>query len=245
VGPGQILTFLSAMAASLLPHRLWPRLPSTFNMIPAAFGSGLITLFAGTAIGIPGFLEHAHATTSLAIDAQLHKVFTDVNAGYNQGLSQGFSALAIFTFLLLTPKGWVTMYCVGGGGLRMAAAYFDDPIGDPILTAVDAIAVAQWTGRRDRRAREAREAREGPVIPDRLVSSQAAGIPSCDFVIVSARRKPDWDYGTVVLTADGCYRVGEPVEQTIAGRLRTLYPLTEHKDLEAIRRSVRYDLPPR
>ena len=46
-----------------------------------------------------------------------------------------------------------------------------------------------------------------------------------------------------VFTADGCYRLGEPVEQTIAGRLRTLYPLTAHDDLEVIRRSVRYDLP--
>ena len=30
-----------------------------------------------------------------------------------------------------------------------------------------------------------------------------------------------------------------------AGHLRTLYPLTEHKDFEAIRKSVSYDLPSR
>jgi hypothetical protein len=29
----------------------------------------------------------------------------------------------------------------------------------------------------------------------------------------------------------------------VTGRLRTLYPLTEHKDFEAVRKSVRYDLP--
>ena len=47
----------------------------------------------------------------------------------------------------------------------------------------------------------------------------------------------------VVFTAAACYRIGEPVERTITGRLRTLYPLSEHKDLEAVRKSVEYDLP--
>jgi hypothetical protein len=46
-----------------------------------------------------------------------------------------------------------------------------------------------------------------------------------------------------VLTADAAYRIGQPEERTIAGRLRTLYPLTEHKDFEAIRKSVYYDWP--
>jgi hypothetical protein len=245
VSPAQVLLFLGAMAASLLPHRLWPRLPAAFHMGPAAFGSGVITLFAGLAIGLPGFLEHAHATTSLGLDAELHKVFSDPNAGYSQGMVQGFSALSIFTFLLLTPKGWITMYCVAGGVLRMAAAWFDDPIGDPILTGVDAVLFARRTKRRERRERETRLALEGPELPDRLVSGHSAGIADCDFVIVSSRRKAGWDYGTVLITADACYRVGEPVEQTIAGHLRTLYPLTEHKDFEAFRRPVRYELPPR
>jgi hypothetical protein len=91
--------------------------------------------------------------------------------------------------------------------------------------------------------RAAREAVEGPEVADRIVTASAAGIPDCDFVVVSSRRKPDWERGLAVFTDDGCYRLGEPVEQTIAGRLRTLYPLTAHDDLEVIRRSVRYDLP--
>ena len=44
-------------------------------------------------------------------------------------------------------------------------------------------------------------------------------------------------------TATACYRIGDPVERTVAGNLRTLYPLTEHTDFEAIRKSVNYDLP--
>jgi hypothetical protein len=47
----------------------------------------------------------------------------------------------------------------------------------------------------------------------------------------------------VVFTAEACYRIGEPIEATINGRLRTIYPLTEHRDFEAVRKSVRYDLP--
>ena len=69
--------------------------------------------------------------------------------------------------------------------------------------------------------------------------------PYCDFVVVASRRKPGWERGVAVFTAEGCYRLGEPVEQTVNGRLRTLYPMTEHNDLEAIRKAVRYDLPGR
>ncbi len=238
-----LTTFLAAMLASLLPYRLWERLPSSFPMTGAAFGSGLATLFLGAAIGIPGFLEHAHATTSLGIDAELHKTMTDPAAGYSQGMVQGFAGLSIFTFLLLTPAGWLTLYLMIGGGVRTMAAWFDDPIGDPILTGVDAILWRAGARRRVRDARAEREGLEGPEVPDRVVSSAAAGIPGCDLVIVASRRKPDWERGVVVFTADGCYRIGDPAERTIAGRLRTLYPLTAHNDLEVIRRAVQYDMP--
>jgi hypothetical protein len=209
----------------------------------AAFVSGLATFFLGAAIGIPGFLEHAHATTSLALDAELTKVFADPNAGYRQGYVQGFTALSIFTFLLLTPKGWATLYLMIGGGVRAAAAWFDDPVGDPLLTTLDAIVSGGASRRRDHQASAAREALEGPEIPDRVVTGSAAGIPGCDLVIVTSRRKPGWDRGTAVYTQAACYRLGEPEERTIAGRRRYLYPLTEHRDFEAVRRSVRYDLP--
>jgi hypothetical protein len=237
------LVFVSAAFASLLPHRHWARLPASFPMTGAAFASGLATLFAGAGIGIPGFLAHAHQTTSLAIDGQLAKVFSEPNAGYSQGMSQGFAAMSIFTFLLLTPPGWLTLYCVIGGGLRLAVAWFEDPFGDPILTGIDALASRAAGRQRARATRAAREAVEGPEVADRIVTASAAGIPDCDFVVVSSRRKPDWERGLAVFIDDGCYRLGEPVEQTIAGRLRTLYPLTAHDDLEVIRRSVRYDLP--
>lgn len=233
------------MFGSLLPYRTWESFPSDWPLESAAFASGLLTFFAGMAVGIPGFLAHAHAATSLGLDAMLHRTFTDPNAGYSQGLVQGFAGLSIFTFLLLTPAGWLTMYLVGTGTLRGAAAWFDDPVGDPILTGIDEI-VWRVRGRaRERRAQAEREALEGPAIADRVVTGAAAGIPDCDLVVVSSRRKDGWERGTAVLTADTCYRLGEPIERTIAGRLRTLYPLTEHRDFEAIRRSVQYEMPSR
>lgn len=239
-----LVAFVVAMAAAFLPYRHWARLPTSVRVFDAAFFSGLATMFAGTAIGIPGFLEHAHATTSLGLDAELHNVFTNpAAAGYRQGLVQGFAGLSFFTFLLLTPKGWVTLYLVAGGTVRAAAAWFDDPVGDPILTGLDAIVSTGRARRRARAARGARASLEGPEVPDRVVSSSAAGLPGCDLVVVSSRRKPGWDCGVAVFTAEKCYRLGEPVERTVAGHLRTLYPLTEHVDFEAIRKSVRYELP--
>jgi hypothetical protein len=97
--------------------------------------------------------------------------------------------------------------------------------------------------RTTRNARVAREALEGPEVADRLVPGSQAGLPDAELVIIASRRKAGWDAGTVLLTDGPSYRVGTIVERTMHGRLRTLYPLTEHKDFEAFRRTVRYDLP--
>ena len=225
------------MFAALLPFRLWQRLPSWLPLEPAAVLSGFATILGGAAIGIPGFLEHMAATVSLANETMLKYDF------FNRGLASGFSGLSIFTFLLLTPKGWLTLYLLGTGTLRMAAAWFEDPIGDPILTLIDSKLLHGHERRTMKRERTSREALEGPAIPDRVVSSEKAGIPDCDLVIVASRKKPGWERGVVVFTPAVIYRIGEPVERMVAGHLRTLYPLSEHKDLEAVRKSVEYDLP--
>jgi hypothetical protein len=117
----------------------------------------------------------------------LGEVFRNPNAGYSQGMVQGFAGLSIFTFLLLTPEGWVTMYLGGSGAVRMGAAWFDDPVGDPILTALDEIGWRTRRRLRTRMARRSRESLEGPEIPDRLVSGTAAGIAGCDLVVVVSR----------------------------------------------------------
>lgn len=239
-----MLAFIIAIFASLLPYRRWASFPDTWPIRSAAVGSGLLTLFAGTAIGLSGFLVYAGHQSSLGLDAMLHKTFTDPNASYNQGLVQGFAGLSIFGFLLLTPQGWLTSYLMSTGTLRAIAAWFDDPFGDPVLTGIDEAAWRLHARARARRALADREALEGPEVPDRVLAGATLGLPDWDLVVVSSRRKDGWDSGVGVFTNDACYRLGQPIERTIAGRLRTLYPLNEHRDLEVIRRSVRYDLPP-
>jgi hypothetical protein len=236
------VAFAAAAVAAWLPHRLWRRLPDSLPVESAAFVSGIATLFVAAAIGIPGFLAHAGATTSLANETMIAAEIQQ-KAAYNRGMAQGFAGLSIFTFAL-TPVGLLTLYLAGSGLVRAMGSWFGDPLGDPILTGLDALLFGARGRRREAKALQAREAREGPVVPDRVVSPAAAGIPGCDLVIVAARRKPGWERGLVIFTQDACYRLGDPVERTIAGRLRTLYPLSEHRDLEVIRKSAHYDLPP-
>lgn len=237
------LAFMAAIPASLLPHRLWQRLPWWLSPDAAAFLAGILTLMAGMAIGIPGFLAHAGANVSMANQGVLDAAMRDATVGYDRGMVSGFAGLSIFTFLLLTPAGWVTLYLVGSGAVRAGAAWFDDPVGDPILTGLDYLLVGRGERRQEREKLRTRAALEGPETPDRVVSSATAGIAGCDLVVVTARRKAGWERGVVVYTATACYRIGDPVERTVAGNLRTLYPLTEHKDLEAVRKSVNYDMP--
>lgn len=243
------LTFLGAMAGSLLPFRHWQRLPGSFPMIPAALASGLISFWLAAAIGIPGFLQHAgylvSETNALTLKAAQKQMDEGMHSDDPKAarFAPAMNAFAIFTFLLLTPKGWATMYLGGTGWFRMGAAWFGDPFGDPVLTLIDNRLFARREKKRVEQARQEREELEGPEIPDRVISSAKAGIPGCDFVIVSSRAKPGWARDVVVYTQDACYRIGDPVERTVAGHLRTLYPLTEHVDLEAVRKSVHYDMP--
>ena len=243
------VTFLGAMAASLLPFRHWRRLPSSFQMIPAAFASGLILFFMGAAIGLPGFYHHTKGLVSASNDALWKVAEQQIASGMRDDdpkqvrFETGMNALALFTFLLLTPTGWLTMYLGGTGAFRMTSAWFDDPVGDPVLTGLDHILWRQAERRRTRDGMARRAAREGPETPDRVISGATAGLSGCEIVIVTARRKDGWERGVVVYTATTCYRIGDPVERTIAGNLRTLYPLTEHTDLEAVRKSVNYDMP--
>lgn len=237
--------FAVAIVAALLPHRYWRALPLTVPVDRAAFVSGLLTFFLGMAIGIPGFLEHAGVNVSLANQAVVDEAMRNPQAGYSRGMVQGFAGLSIFTFLLLTPAGLLTLYLTATGAARAAAVWFEDPIGDPLLTGLDAILLSGRARHKRESERRTREALEGPEVPDRVASSTAAGLPGCDLVIVASRRKNGWEHGVTVFTSDAAYRIGQPVERTIAGRLRTLYPLTEHKDFEVVRRSIHYDLPVR
>jgi hypothetical protein len=155
----------------------------------------------------------------------------------------GASGLSVFTFIFLTPAGWVSTYLGISGTWRAIAAAVDDPFGDPILTGFDALLLR---GRRRARAhvnRRRREALEGPEVPDRVVRGSRLGMPEAELAIISTRRKPSWDTGTVVDTGEQWYRVTSIEERTVGRWQRTVYALARHQDHEVFRRCVRYDLP--
>ena len=77
------------------------------------------------------------ANVSIANQGVLDAAMRDPTIGYERGMVAGAVSLSIFTFLLLTPTGWLTLYLIGSGGVRAAAGWFDDPVGDPILTGLD------------------------------------------------------------------------------------------------------------
>jgi hypothetical protein len=242
---GGLFTRLAGIAAAMLPARLWPHLDRHLPVTESAFIASLLTLLAGAAIGIPGFLNHATEQAAFNTQAMLNAAVSNSPdaQSVDSSMSVGMSSLSLFTFLLLTPLGWATVYLGLTGLGRTVAAALDEPHGDFFLTVVDKVLVRSVRSGQARSARTSREELEGPQVADRVVPGAQVGLPGAQLVVVASRRKPDWDAGTVVVTDGPVYRVGVIVERTIHGRLRTLYPLTEHKDFETFRRTVRYELP--
>jgi hypothetical protein len=244
-GFGRVIGILAAM----LPSRWWPWLDFYVPATSSAVLASIVTLLAGMAIGIPGFLSYAQdaasAINTVAWETAKQNPDTENVGALLRGAPAAFSALSLMLFLFTTPTGWLTMYLGAGGLLRSVSAAIEGGFGDPLLTAVDAIAFSARRRTMTTLDRVRRERLEGPEMPDRIMGAAQLNIKGAELVIVASRPKPDWDKGTVVLTGEGtAYRVGLIEQRTIAGRLRTLYPLTEHKDLEAFRRFVRYELPP-
>jgi hypothetical protein len=229
----------AGILAALLPRRTWDRFEPRIPVTSSAFPSSLLTFLAGAAIGIPGFLAYAQGQAGLYVDLLLNAA--DQGQAPTRDMAVGMNAFSLFTFLLLTPAGLVTLYLSSTGFVRTAGAWFDDPRGDLILSALDWSWRRVSGGARDRHTRRTREALEGPASRDIVVSGAKAMIPEADLVIIAARRKPGWEKDTVVITASATYRIGTVVERTVEGRLRTLYPLTEHRDLEAFRKTVHYE----
>lgn len=240
-----VLLRAAGIVAAFAPSRWWPALDAHVPTTSSAAASGILTLLAATAIGIPGFLAYAAALSDRSVAIFLEAAARPEAEGVlDSSALSGMTGFALFAFLFLTPAGWATMYLGATGALRAIAALFEDGIGDPVLTGIDAALLHTFLRTRARVRQSRRESLEGPEVPDRVVTGASLGLAGADLVIVSSRVKSGWDRGTVVISGDTCYRVGTIEERTIAGRLRTLYPLTEHRDLEAFRRCVYYDIPP-
>jgi hypothetical protein len=232
---------VAAVPAAMLPRRYWPALDEFVPASQAALVSSLATLLGGAALGIYGFLSHLTAVASANNVVYLRAA--ERVAGDTMPLPSAISALTPFTFLLLTPQGWASTYLVLSGLVRAAGSAFDDPHGDFILTLSDA-GIRAARQRSMRRAGANRRLRlEGPAVRDRIVAGAPLGFPQAEIVIVSSRVKEGWDSGAVVLSDRGAFRILAVEDRTIDGRLRRLYALAPHTDLEAIRRAVRYEFP--
>lgn len=236
-----------ALPLTLLPRRYW----QSFDLpvLTAARFSGFLMLFVGFAIGIPGYfryLDRLRGVSAISI-LEIAKLqvagklpeTTEVSA-----VPSAIYALAPISFALFTPFGLFATYIVVSSIVRLASSYIDEPFGDPIITGVDALGSRLFGSHRARTHRVARERLEGAEVPDRRHDGEWAGLTGVDFVIVSARRKLDWQKGTFVITNDGWFTLGEPFDRTTPHGLRTIYPLTLQTTPDVVRKSVSYELPP-
>jgi hypothetical protein len=245
-----VVCLAAATAAGALPRRYWPHLEERLPIARVALVSALTTVAIAGVIALPAFFRHAEASADRAADTMLQSTGWRSPGPGGRAPSDGTalatwltSYLSFLSFALLTPAGLVSAYLGASGLFRAVAAAVDEPRGDPLLTALDAATRRAWSRHRSREATAARERAEGPEVPDRLVPGAVAGFPDATYVVVASRQKPGWAAGAFVITAEKWYRLGTPVERRMPGGLRTLYPLTELRDHEVLRRGIPYELP--
>lgn len=238
---------LLAIPAGLLPRRYWQSfdLPVA-NMAPL---SALLMLFVGFGVGFRGYFDYLQRLLNVNELSMLEVGRLQVEGKLPENAATATAPAAIYltapvAFAFFTPLGLFATYLVVTSIVRMIAVYIDEAHGDPILTGLDAFARRTFTSYRTRSDRAARETLEGADEPDRRYAGEWAGLSGVDCVIVAARRKPDWTKGTIVMTSDGWFSLGEPFDRPTPNGLRTIYPLTTHTTLDVVRRSVSYELPP-
>lgn len=215
------------------------------NMAPV---SSWVTMIGGFVIGVPAYfafiegLRHAPGASILEISkAQVEGRLPETAAV--SAIPSVMYMTAPLQFLF-TPIGLLAAYMVLSGLVRIAGSFIDEAHGDPVLTGVDALWRKLFTTRQQRSVRVAREKLERMDEPDRRYDGAWAGLPDVDFVIVAARRKPQWIRGTFVITSDGWFTLGEPFDRPMPNGLRTIYPLTLQRTNDVVRKSVEYELPP-
>jgi hypothetical protein len=220
------LDLVIALPFAALPKRTWE--DWDLPVVNVVFASSLLTLFAGTTLGITGFFAYIERILRLS-------EFT----------APPLMILVVVSYVIGTPRGVFSLYLVFSGLVRAVAWYIGEPHGDPILTGIDS-AWRRWRHAKDRRRQtDARLALEKRDEPDRLYDGAWAGLPDATYVVVAARRKPGWDKGTWVITNDGWFTLGEPFDRPMPNGLRTVYPLTlQTSTLDVLRKGVSYELPP-
>jgi len=251
-GLGEALTRLPvavvAAAISLLPRRLWDR----FDRWPVramVWLSALAVLCLGLWIWVQGIREHVFAAADLGAQATIDQARRQISgqAPETPLLMTGpqvFTVATLIGFTLFTPVGLLAVYLALSSLARFVSVAARDPVGDPLLSAIDAGIGLVRGRRRERRRRFVRERAEGPDIGDRRYAGADAGLPDADFVIVSARRKPGWTPGSIVIAGGEWYRVGRAFDVTQRHGLRAVYPLTRIEKTEVLRKASEYAFTP-
>jgi hypothetical protein len=236
---------MGAVALGIVPRRYWSRLDPPFPMTPAAFLSGTATVALGLTVGIPGYFTFATQLASANNNWMLRQIAGPATAATESAglVPYGMSVLTLFIYVFFTPSGLMSTYVVASGFVRAVAGWFDDPHGDLVLTLLDWLVTAGARNQKDGRLKKEREALEGPEAPDVLKRGRWAGLDS-DLVLLSSRRKPEWDKGAIVMSGDDWYRLGAPFDMKTPAGLRTAYPLTMLQTVEVVRRGIVYRLPP-
>lgn len=220
-----LVAYPLAVLVAFLPRKRWE--DWDLPVANASFASALLTFFSGAAYGISGYFPFMQASLE-------GREFTPPPL-----------MLAVFlSYVFVTPRGVFSLYVMLSGGIRGISGWIGEPMGDPVLTLIDGTWTRLVNKRHDTRERRERLTLERQDEPDRRYDGDWAGLSGVDFVIVSARRKPGWTKGTYVMTSDGWFVLGEPFDRPMPHGLRTVYPLTEHRTLDVLRKGVSYELPP-
>jgi hypothetical protein len=241
-----LLDAILALPCALLPKRYWQSIDLP---VPNVAGwSAMLTLLIGFGAGFRGYflylaqLQNAQGVSLLDVGR------LQVEGKLPENVNTATAPFAIYitapiAYALFSPLGLFATYLMLTSLVRLVAVYIDEPHGDPILSGLDALARRTFSSYRRRSNRIARETLEGAIEPDRRYAGDWAGLTGVDFVIVAARRKPEWTKGTFVITSDGWFTIGDPFDRPTPNGLRTIYPLTLHTTHEVVRRSVQYELP--
>jgi hypothetical protein len=220
-----MITYPLAVIAGFLPTRYWDDIDLPIEN--TALASALASFFAGAGFGIVGYFA-----------------FMDFVLAQRLWTAPPMMIQVYISYVFFTPRGLFSLYLVAAGFIRYGQWHVGEPTGDPVLTLLDSAWRRLLTRQQSERMRQQRLALEREDEPDRRYRGDWAGLKGVDFVIVSARRKPGWTRGTYVITSDGWYVLGEPFDRPMANGLRTVYPLTEHRTLDVLRKGVTYELPP-
>lgn len=246
---GAILRTVVALLACAFPRETWVQWSDRLPVFRMALPSAVLTLGAGVAFGVVGYLDFAVEAASQTNAAMLRvaqnqadtRIAGQVEA--SAGMTIALTILSALTYSIFTLRGATCTYLALTGLYRTMAAVANDPRGDPTLGLLRRAGRRLAGKTREGAARRERERREGRETPDRLLTGPEAGLPRAELVVVASRRKADWTPGAVLVTRQGYFRVAPAVERDTPDGLRTLYPLAEVGQAEVMRKMIRCELP--